>query len=241
MTGDIEGRRVVVTGGSSGIGAASASALADAGARVAVLARRERELTEIASRIGACAIVVDVTDPSATTDAVDRAATALGGVDVLVNCAGLAIPGSIAEAEPDEWRQMLETNVLGLLHVTSAALPHLQDGAAPQVITVSSMAAHRLPGTRTTVYSASKAAGHVVTQGMRGEFLPLGIRVTLVTPGFVETPLLERVPPDRLAGLRRHDVANLSAEHVAAQVLHVVSQPPEVSIAEIAVLPAGQT
>jgi NADP-dependent 3-hydroxy acid dehydrogenase YdfG len=128
--GALDGRRVVVTGASSGIGAAIVRAAADAGARVGLLARRADRLTALAGEVGGAAAVADVTDATAVTAAVDELADGLGGIDAVVAAAGTMHLGAMGETDPERWREVFDVNVHGLLATARAALPHLDDGAS---------------------------------------------------------------------------------------------------------------
>jgi len=164
MTQRLEGTVALVTGASSGIGEATAAALAQEGARVAVLARRKDRLEALAERIGtdrALVIEADVTDPEQASGAVARAASELGRLDVLVNNAGVMLLGPIVDAPVDEWQRMVQLNVLGLLYCTHAALPHLLKSAesdprsVADVVNVSSVAG-RVARLNSGVYNATK-------------------------------------------------------------------------------------
>jgi NADP-dependent 3-hydroxy acid dehydrogenase YdfG len=281
--GALQGRRVLVTGASSGIGRATAEAVVAAGGRVALLARSADALGELARSLhggrgvagrmpggadpsvtmdgpalegepevvgprggvdGPVAVVVpaDVTDAVAVTEAVRKAGTALGGLDAVVNAAGVVRPGSMDTTGPDDWRVTFEVNVLGLLHVTQAALGSLRAEEAADVVNISSLSGRRRASVAMTVYSASKHAVHVISDGLREELGHEGIRVTVVSPGFVRTPIFDEVAVDDL----RTRYQGALAEHgldpavVAAQVVHALAQPPGVDLFEIAVLSTGQ-
>ncbi|GLZ43845.1 oxidoreductase [Actinomycetospora sp. NBRC 106375] len=242
--GALDGKRVVVTGASSGIGAAVARAAADAGARVGLLARRADRLAEVAGGIGGHAAAADVTDPDALTTAVDRLAGALGGLDAVVAAAGTMHLGAVADTDPARWREVFDVNVGGLLATARAALPHLGEGAS--FVTVSSMSGRRVPSAAGGVYAASKHAAHAVDETLRREAGPRGVRVTTVAPGFVATDLmasLEHDEPGRgdvVAFRERMHTLGLTAEHVAAAVVHVLGLPPEVTVVEYALMATAQ-
>lgn len=244
----LDGRRVLVTGASSGIGRATALAIAAAGGRPALLARSVSTLddvaAEIAARTGPDAVVVpaDVADPSATTAAVERAAAELGGLDAVVNAAGVVRPGDMRTTGPDDWRLTFEVNVLGLLHVTHASLPYLRESTMADIVNLSSMSGRRRASVEMTIYSASKFAVHVISDGLREELSPDGVRVTLVSPGYVHTPIFDHVADaDRRA--RYQDAVatkGLDPTAVAAQVVYALSQPPGVNLVELAVMSTKQ-
>ncbi|WP_433025489.1 SDR family oxidoreductase [Actinomycetospora sp. CA-053990] len=165
----LDGRRVVVTGASSGIGEAAARAVAAAGARVGLVARRAERLAGLAEELGDAAVVgvADVTDAPALTDAVDRLAAQLGGLDGVVAAAGTMHLGAVGETDPERWREVFDVNVHGLLATARAALPHLTDGAS--WVTISSMSGRRVPSAAGGVYAASKHAAHAVDETLRRE------------------------------------------------------------------------
>ena len=240
---DLTGRRLLVTGASSGIGAAAARAIDAAGGRVALLARSEDTLRALADELDDAVVVpADVADAEAVDTAVERAATELGGLDGVVNSAGLARPGSIVEGEPDDWRAMFEVNVLGLLHVTRACVPHLRREEVADVVNISSMSGRRRSSVALSVYSGTKFAVHVISDGMREELAPDGVRVTVVSPGFVTTPIFDDVQDDDLRDRYRSAMQEqgLSPEVVAANIVHALAQPAGVNLVGVAMLSTDQ-
>jgi NADP-dependent 3-hydroxy acid dehydrogenase YdfG len=239
--GVLEGRRVVVTGASSGIGAAVARAAADAGAWVGLLARRAERLEALAGETGGHAAAADVTDAAAVTAAVDRLAEALGGLDGVVAAAGTMHLGAVEETDPQRWREVVDVNVHGLLATAHAALPHLGEGSS--FVTISSMSGRRVPSAAGGVYAASKHAAHALDETLRREAGPRGVRVTTVAPGFVATDLMAADEPGREDVVafrgRMHD-RGLGPEHVAAAVVHVLALPPEVCVVEYALTSTAQ-
>ncbi len=241
MSTSLTGRRVLVTGASSGIGLAVATAITEAGGQVAMLARRPDRLAEHATRIGGVAVPADVTDVEAARHAVDRAAEVLGGLDGVVNAAGALRPGPVAQTDPADWRLMVEVNLLGVLQVTQAAIPHLRASEGVRdVIMVSSMSGRRLGSVGMGVYAATKAAVHMVGEGLRRELGPDGIRVGVIAPGFVDTSLFQgsNADVDRLRDKARE--VGLPAEEVAAGIVHVLAAPAGVVHPEVALLSVAQ-
>ena len=235
-------RRILVTGASSGIGEATARALAAEGARVGLLARRGEVLEALADDIGGVAETADVADAQATRTAVDAAAERLGGLDGLVNAAGLVRPGRVATSDPADWRTMFEVNVLGLLNATQAAIGHLRAAGRGDVVNVSSMSGRRLQTPEMGVYGATKAAVHTLSEGLRRELTPDRIRVSVIAPGLVDTPIFEGLEDPVAAGLR--DAAprvGLSAEEVASAIVEVVAAPEHLMHVEVALLSLDQT
>ena len=239
--GDVEGRRVLVTGASSGIGAATARALAGAGASVALLARRRERLDDLAAEIGGLAVPADVVDVDAVGDAVERAAAGMGGLDGVVNAAGVVFPGLVADTDPAGWRTMVEVNLLGVLHVTRACIPHLRRAGRGDVVNLSSMSGRRVGSTEMAVYAATKAGVHTLSEGLRRELAPDRVRVSVVAPGVVDTSLFdERSDPtsDRLRAVAE-DVG-LDAAVVADTIVRIVSAPADVVHVEVAMLSIDQ-
>lgn len=240
---DLSDRRILVTGASSGIGRATAVALAEAGAAVAILARSADALDELAQAIGGVAVPADVADLDATRRAVDTAAQELGGLDGLANIAGLARFGSPTEGDPAEWRAMFDVNVMGLLHATHAATPHLRRASRGDIVNLSSMSGRRIASVGSTVYSATKHAVHAISEGTRRELAGDRIRVTTIAPGFVETPIFDHIEDDdeRARMHRTLEEQGLSADDVARQIVHVLAQPPEVNLLEVAMVNLAQS
>lgn len=238
---DLSDRRILVTGASSGIGAATAAACARAGAGVAWWGR---DLDRLRRHAGADATVVtgDVTDPAAVDQAVDEAATALGGLDGVINSAGIMRLGLIAQADPADWRAMLDTNVYGLLLVTRAVIPHLRAAGRGDVVNVSSMSGRRLGSVEAGVYAASKAAVHMLSEGLRQELGPDGIRVTVISPGLVRTPIgrhsSDRSAYERVERVR--DRVGLDADEVGYQITAALALPHGTRLHEVALLPTAQ-
>ncbi len=239
---DLEGRRVLVTGASSGIGEATVRACAQAGATVALLARRTDRIVTLAEELGGLAVTADVTDPAGVIAAVERVADTLGGIDAVINNAGVLRTGSIAEQPVEEWREMLDTNVLGLLVVAQATISHLRAAGGGDMVLMGSMSGRRVPGATSGVYAGTKHAVHAIALSLRRELQPDGIRVSTIAPGFVATDIAESLPdPDRRKDLSAHVAAlGIDPGHVARAVTRVLAEPPEVSVLEIAILPTAQ-
>lgn len=239
---ELSGRRVLVTGASSGIGAATARACAAAGARVAVLARRAGPLEALAEGVGGVACRADLADETEVRRAVDRAAEELGGLDAIVNNAGLMRTAPISEGRVDDWRAMLDVNVLGLLVATHAALGHLRAADRADIVNVSSLSGRRVPNPDAAVYSATKFAVHALSEGLRQELHAEGIRVTIVAPGLVDTELLEGQEQPAAERLRERAAdVGLSADDVAAEIATVLARPPRVQLREVALSATAQS
>jgi NADP-dependent 3-hydroxy acid dehydrogenase YdfG len=248
--GSLDGRKVLITGGSSGIGEATALAMAAEGAAIAVGARRKERLDDLAARIEgdggtAVAIEADITDEDQAKALVERAQEALGGLDCLVNNAGVMLLGPLQGANPDEWRTMIEVNCLGLLYCTHYALPLMRDGGGGDVVNVSSVAG-RTAALGSGVYNMTKWGVVGYSEALRQEALHIGVRVTLIEPGFVETELQSHntnpIVVEQLDKMRETlgDDA-LKAEDIAGAIVYATSQPKHVSVNEILVRPTGQS
>ena len=213
--------RVIVTGGASGIGAAVTSQLLARGARVAVL-----DLTVDALFDGVAGQQCDVADRFSVRSAVEAAAEALGGIDVVVNNAGVGALGTVEDNDDDEWARVLDVNVTGIARVTAAALPYLRRSRTPAIVNTSSIAAtHGLPDR--ALYSASKGAVSSLTRAMAADHLREGIRVNCVSPGTADTPWVGRLleaAADTAAERRALEARQphgrlVTAEEVAASIL----------------------
>jgi NAD(P)-dependent dehydrogenase (short-subunit alcohol dehydrogenase family) len=184
---DFEGLKALVTGGASGIGRATADLHAARGARVAVL---DRDTTGVDKPL--LAYRADVTDDASVRTAVERAADDLGGLDVLVNNAGIGAQGTVEDNDDAEWRHVFDVNVLGMVRTARAALPHLRRSAHAAIVNTCSIAATAgLP--QRALYSATKGAVYSLTLAMAADHVREGIRVTCVNPGTVDTPWIGRL------------------------------------------------
>jgi len=185
--GELDGVRAVVTGGASGIGAAIVTAMLARGARVTSVDRTTAGVPD-----GAHAEVADVTDDDAVRAAVEGAAAVLGGIDVVVNNAGIGAQGTVADNDDAEWLRVLDVNVLGIVRVTRAALPYLRASDHAAVVNTCSIAAWTGLPSR-ALYSASKGAVQALTLAMAADHVREGIRVNCVNPGTVDTPWVGRL------------------------------------------------
>ena len=197
MKRDLNNRRAVVTGASSGIGREVALELARNGADVVVVARREDRLRQLADQIAALGrtvepVVGDVTDPAIRQQTIDAAREKLGGLDILVNNAGVGAMGLFEDADPQRVRRLMEVNFFSLVEMTRLALPLLKQGNEPIIVNVSSILGHRgVP--YSSEYAASKFAVQGFSESIRAEFTRLGIDVLVVSPGTTETEFFDRV------------------------------------------------
>lgn len=243
----LSGKVALVTGASSGIGEATAVALAAAGAAVAIGARRRDRLDALTDRLrgeGATVLQLDldVTDEAACADAVHRTREELGGLDVLVNNAGVMLLGTIVGADPEDWRRMLTTNVLGVMYMTHAAVDGMVEQGSGDIVNISSVAG-RTARKGAGVYNASKWAVNAFSESLRQEVTGRGVRIGLVEPGAVTTELTGHItqPEAKAASERMHaSMRALQADDIARAVLYLVTQPPHVAVNEILVRPTDQ-
>lgn len=231
-------RTALISGASSGIGAATARALAEAGFDVVLAARRLERCEELAHEIGGRALRLDVTDPAS----VDELAARLTEVDVVVHSAGGALGlEPVAEADEERWRTMYESNVLGVMRVTKALLPALERGGGGHVVIIGSVAGVEVyPGGGG--YTAAKHAVNALARTLRLELLGKPIRVSEIAPGLVETEFsLVRFDGDaeRAAEVYR-GLEPLRAEDVAEVIAFVVTRPPHVDVDYVAIKPTAQ-
>jgi 17beta-estradiol 17-dehydrogenase / 3beta-hydroxysteroid 3-dehydrogenase len=246
--GSLDGRCAVVTGASSGIGTETARALAAAGAAVVLGARRADRLAALAEEIHAAGgrAVAQPTDMRREDDVrrlIALAGERFGGVDVLVNNAGLGRAAPLGSGSTEAWREMLEVNVLGLCIATREALQDMERrGAAGHVVNVSSMAGHRVPGPDSTVYAATKFAVRGLTEGLRQELRARKspIRVTAVSPGYVGTEFADVFTGPGAAAAISERVRVLDAADVAEAILWVVTRPPHMEVHDLLVRPTAQ-
>jgi NADP-dependent 3-hydroxy acid dehydrogenase YdfG len=243
----------LVTGASSGIGEATAHALAMKGAAVALVARRRDRLEAVAEAIaaeGGMALVVeaDLTDAGQASDAVSRAADQLGRLDIVVNNAGLLYPGPIADAPAGEWERMIAINVGGVLNVIRAALPHLVEAAArpprhvADLVNISSTGG-RVARPGTGVYALTKFGVNALSESLRQEQLANRVRVSVVEPGLVETELASHTREGLKEGIAQvtQSIELLRPSDVAEAVTYVVTRDRRVAVNEILIRAGAQT
>jgi len=251
VTGKLQGTVALITGASSGIGEATALALAAEGAAVAIAARRRERLDDLAGRLGDSTGVLvhetDVSDEDQVRRMVDRTVAELGRLDTLVNNAGVMLLGPIAGAPTEEWRRMIAVNALGLFYCTHAALPHLLAAAesgsrrVADVVNVSSVAG-RVARRDNAVYSATKFGVGAFSESLRQEVTGRHLRVTVVEPGATKTELAFQNRPEVLEDMARTfgHIEMLEAEDIAGAVTFAVTQPRHVSVNEVLVRPTEQ-
>ncbi|MGH2923618.1 MAG: SDR family oxidoreductase [Solirubrobacterales bacterium] len=246
--GQLDGKVAAITGASSGIGTATAELLAAEGAKVALIARRHDRLVELAKRIEgdggeALAIEADVADHGKVEAIVGRIAGQWERLDILVNNAGVMLLGPVDGADVEEWRRMIDINLLGLLYCTREAIPVMRDSGGGHIVNLSSVAG-RTAHLGSAVYNMTKWGVVGFSEALRQEALHSNIRVTCVEPGYVATELQgHNEHPAVVAGLEkmRDDIGDvLGAEDIARAILYAVAQPDHVAVNEVMVRPAKQ-
>ncbi|WP_328302459.1 SDR family oxidoreductase [Actinomycetospora sp. NBC_00405] len=249
MTGRLDGTTAIVTGASSGIGNATARALAAEGAAVALFARRRDKLEDLAGELGSSASVheVDVADADAVRAAVDEAAAEHGGVDVLVNNAGYGSMDLARDADLAEWQKMVDVNLHGVLSTTHAALGHLAQAASrgsrgiADVVTVSSVAGRSVTGPGSNVYAATKHAVGAFSEALRQELADQHVRVGLVEPGLVDTELTNTGDENKPDASQASELGLLHADDIADAVVWMITRPARAAVNEVLVRPTEQT
>ena len=244
MVQEIENKVVVITGGSSGLGAETARHLVRAGAKVVLGARRLDRLQALATELGLgdeSFVQTDVTDPAQVQALVARAVETYGRIDVLLNNAGVMPLSPLELLRVDEWNQTIDVNIKGVLYGIGAALPHMKAQKSGQIINVSSVAGH-IVSAGGVVYSASKFAVRAISEGLRKEIKPYNIRSTILSPGAVDTELPASTKADGMVQAMQtfYEHNAIPASSFARCVLFAISQPEDVDINEILFRPTRQ-
>lgn len=245
---DLRGRTVFITGASAGIGAACAMAFARAGSRLILCARRAVKLQEVVQAIREThpvdvhAFVLDVRDRAGVAHAIDTLPAAWKGIDILINNAGLSRGlDKLHEGSIDDWEEMLDTNVKGLLYISRAVIPGMVERGGGTIVNIGSIAGQEVyPGGN--VYCASKHAVDAITKGLRMDLVDTPVRVCTVDPGLVETEFsIVRYHGDRERAKKAYaGLQPLTPEDIADAVIYAVTRPPHVSINQIVLMPAAQ-
>ena len=242
---NIRDKIIVITGASSGLGEATARHLAGLGAKVVLGARRLERIEALAAELtgqgdDAIAVRTDVTDRFQVEALVDAAMARHGRIDVLLNNAGLMPHSPLERLKVDDWDRMVDVNLKGVLYGIGAVLPHMMAQRSGHIINVSSVAGHKVrPGS--VVYSATKHAVRVVSEGLRQEVKPYGLRTTIISPGAVDTELPDSITePDIAEGVRKFYEIAVSPASFARAVAYAIGQPDDVDINEILFRPTRQ-
>lgn len=244
MHDNIKGKVVVITGASSGLGAATARHLAEHGAKLVLGARRLERLKSLAWDINlpaSAAIKTDVTDPVQVRNLVNSAVQQHGRIDVMINNAGIMPHSLLEQARVDDWNRMIDINLKGVLYGIAAALEPMKRQEAGHIINVSSVAGHKVrPGS--AVYAATKAAVLMLSEGLRQEVKPYNIRTTVLSPGAVQSELPQSVTDPNMAKAIEdfYETYAIPADSFARAVAFAINQPDDVDINEIQFRPTRQ-
>jgi NADP-dependent 3-hydroxy acid dehydrogenase YdfG len=247
MANALEGTVALVTGASSGIGEATARSLAQAGAKVAIAARRKDRLDALGAEIDALVIEADVTDREQAKAAVDRTVGELGRLDTVINNAGVMLLGQAQDQPMDEWQRMVDTNVNGVLYVAHAAIEPLLAAAedsprrVSDLVNISSIAGRRA-NRGSAVYNLTKHGVGAFSEALRQEFARRHLRVSLVEPGAVATELVQQMGEEAQEAARQRfeGVERLTAGDIADAIEYIVTRPWHVAVNEIMVRPTEQ-
>lgn len=246
--GALDGKVAAITGASSGIGEATALALVGEGASVSLAARRKDRIDDLAKRISddggtAIAIETDVTDEAQANAFVERTNEELGGLDILVNNAGVMLLGPVAGADTEQWRRMVDVNLLGLLYCTHAALPIMGAAGTGHVVNVSSVAG-RSANMGSGVYNLTKFGVVGFSEALRQECAYANVRVTAIEPGWVDTELQGHNENEQVVKAMNKLIDSidkvLEPDDIARSITFAVTQPPHVSINEMLIRPTTQ-
>ncbi|EFA72770.1 SDR family oxidoreductase [Cylindrospermopsis raciborskii] len=247
MAGKLDGKVAIITGASSGIGEATAFALAAEGAKVAIAARRAELLHALAKRIEASGgqalpIVTDITDESQVNHLVQKTKVELGHVDILVNNAGIGVFGAIDTGNPADWRRAFDVNVLGVLYAIHAVLPLLKAQKSGHIVNISSVDG-RIAQSGAVVYSAAKSGVNALSEALRQEVSLDNIRVTIIEPGLVDTPFNDLISDPITKQLSKEQLSTitpLQSEDIARAIIYAVTQPDHVNVNEILIRPTAE-
>ncbi|MBI1320159.1 MAG: SDR family NAD(P)-dependent oxidoreductase [Candidatus Hydrogenedens sp.] len=246
MNNNIAGKVVVITGASSGLGEATARLLSAEGATVVLAARRAERIDALAAELEAqggkaLANFTDVSDRDQVKALVDQTVENFGRVDVMLNNAGLMPLAPLEKLKVDEWDQMIDVNLKGVLYGIAAALPHMQQQKSGHIINVSSVYGHKL-GPDATVYCATKFAVRALSEGLRQEVKPYNIRTTIISPGAVATELLDHISDAKVQAQTKNFVSKIAipADSFARMVAFAINEPADVDVNEILFRPTAQ-
>jgi len=244
----LKNKTAIITGASSGIGEATAHVLSEEGMNLVLAARREDRLNELKEKIesnGGKAIVVktDVTERDQVDNMAQKAKDKFGSIDILINNAGLMPLSLMKNLHVDEWDQMIDVNLKGVLYCIAAVLPTMRDQQNGHIVNISSVAGRKvMPGS--AVYSATKFGVRAISEGLRQELSPSdNIRITAIEPGAVDTELMDTITDEEMKDLVEESFGNiktLESEDIAESIRYVVLQPARVDVSEILIMPTEQ-
>lgn len=221
----------VVTGAGSGIGEAIATLLHEEGAKVVLAGRNKDKLQNVANQLAQDSVKVvptDVTKKEEVDELIKMAQQTFGGLDIVINSAGQMLPSKITDYQVDEWDSMIDVNIKGTLYTAKAALPTMLEQSSGHLINIASISGFEVTKS-STIYSATKAAVHTITQGLEKELAKTGVKVTSISPGMVDTAITATYNPT--------DRKKLEPQDIAEAVLYALTQPKHVNVNEITVRP----
>ncbi|HDC9293618.1 TPA: SDR family oxidoreductase [Staphylococcus aureus] len=221
----------VVTGAGSGIGEAIATLLHEEGAKVVLAGRNKDKLQNVANQLAQDSVKVvptDVTKKEEVDELIKIAQQTFGGLDIVINSAGQMLSSKITDYQVDEWDSMIDVNIKGTLYTAQAALPTMLEQSSGHLINIASISGFEVTKS-STIYSATKAAVHTITQGLEKELAKTGVKVTSISPGMVDTAITAAYNPS--------DRKNLDPQDIAEAVLYALTQPSHVNVNEITVRP----
>lgn len=221
----------VVTGAGSGIGEAIATLLHEEGAKVVLAGRNKEKLQNVANQLSQDSVKVvptDVTNKEGVDELIKIAQQTFGGLDIVINSAGQMLSSKITDYQVDEWDSMIDVNIKGTLYTAQAALPTMLEQSSGHLINIASISGFEVTKS-STIYSATKAAVHTITQGLEKELAKTGVKVTSISPGMVDTAITAAYNPT--------DRKKLEPQDIAEAVLYTLTQPKHVNVNEITVRP----
>ncbi|HDG6256419.1 TPA: SDR family oxidoreductase [Staphylococcus aureus] len=221
----------VVTGAGSGIGEAIATLLHEEGAKVVLAGRNKEKLQNVANQLSqdsVKAVPTDVTNKEEVDELIKIAQQTFGGLDIVINSAGQMLSSKITDYQVDEWDSMIDVNIKGTLYTVQAALPTMLEQSSGHLINIASISGFEVTKS-STIYSATKAAVHTITQGLEKELAKTGVKVTSISPGMVDTAITAAYNPS--------DRKKLDPQDIAEAVLYALTQPSHVNVNEITVRP----
>lgn len=221
----------VVTGAGSGIGEAIATLLHEEGAKVILAGRNKEKLQNVANQLSQDSVKVvptDVTNKEEVDELIKIAQQTFGGLDIVINSAGQMLSSKITDYQVDEWDSMIDVNIKGTLYTAQAALPTMLEQSSGHLINIASISGFEVTKS-STIYSATKAAVHTITQGLEKELAKTGVKVTSISPGMVDTAITAAYNPT--------DRKKLEPQDIAEAVLYALTQPKHVNVNEITVRP----
>ncbi|HII1258853.1 TPA: SDR family oxidoreductase [Staphylococcus aureus] len=221
----------VVTGAGSGIGEAIATLLHEEGAKVVLAGRNKEKLQNVANQLSQDSVKVvptDVTNKEEVDELIKIAQQTFGGLDIVINSAGQMLSSKITDYQVDEWDSMIDVNIKGTLYTVQAALPTMLEQSSGHLINIASISGFEVTKS-STIYSATKAAVHTITQGLEKELAKTGVKVTSISPGMIDTAITAAYNPS--------DRKKLDPQDIAEAVLYALTQPSHVNVNEITVRP----